>query len=69
MKIKIIHTEEVSKNTDILTVRREDGLTATVTFDWSTGQVYGPASPESGAEAYCAKGKTPEAINSVAAWE
>ena len=69
MKVEIIHTEEISQNTDILTVRREDGKTATVTFEWSSGQVYGPAPRGSGAESYCARGKTPEAINCVAAWE
>ena len=68
MKIEIIHTESVSENTDILTVRREDGKIATVTWDQSSGCVYGPSSDPS-AEASYARGKTESAINSVASWQ
>jgi len=72
MKIEIIHTEAVSKNTDIITVRRDDGKTATVTWDQPSGCVYGSrpeGSENANIEASFARGKTVEAINSVANWE
>lgn len=72
MKIEIIHTEPVSENTDILTVRREDGKTATVTWDQSSGCVYGrrpPGDENANVDASFARGKTESSINSVANWE
>jgi hypothetical protein len=72
MKIEIINTESISANTDILTVRREDGKTATVTWDQSSCCVYGqrPHGIENAnIDAAYARGNTNEAINAVANWE